>query len=185
MHAITRAVSEKGYAKVTVADVVSLAGVSRRTFYEHFKDVEDCFVAAYEPATRALLAEVEPAVRATPSSDWHERFEVVDRRLSAGAQLRSRHGARVPGRRPRRRARAPSSRAATSTRNSCARCARCATPAAAASYPEVQFRAAVGAIGELVQEHIVDRGADSLAELTPTLVRVGWALLERPATAGR
>src|SRR2546421_12380551 len=62
-HAIVRAVSEKGYAKVTVADVVALAGVSRRTFYEHFKDVEDCFVEAYEAATGAVLAEVEAAVR--------------------------------------------------------------------------------------------------------------------------
>jgi len=51
LHAMTRAVSEKGYAKVTVADIVALAGVSRRTFYEHFKDVEDCFVSAYEAGT--------------------------------------------------------------------------------------------------------------------------------------
>ena len=75
-HAMTRAVSEKGYAKVTVADVVAIAGMSRRTFYEHFKDVEDCFVAAYDAATRALLAEVESAVRSNPFEDWHDRFEV-------------------------------------------------------------------------------------------------------------
>jgi hypothetical protein len=41
-------------------------------------------------------------------------------------------------------------------------------------------QAAVGAIGELVQEHISTRGAESLADLTPTLVRIGWALLESP-----
>ena len=76
-HAMTRAVSEKGYAKVTVADVVALAGVSRRTFYEHFADVEDCFVAAYETATREILGEVGEAVRAARATDWRERFEVA------------------------------------------------------------------------------------------------------------
>ena len=44
--------------------------------------------------------------------------------------------------------------------------------------PEVQFWAAVGAIGELVQDHILTEGADSLPVLTPTLTRLGWALLE-------
>ena len=46
--------------------------------------------------------------------------------------------------------------------------------------PQIQVQAAVGAIGELVQEQIFDRGAESLPELTPTLVRIGWALLESP-----
>ena len=94
LHAITRAVSEKGYSKVTVADVVSLAGVSRRTFYEHFKDVEDCFVAAYETGVGALLSEVELAVRTTPLGG--ERHDVpVAEFVGHGAMVRKRrrHGA--------------------------------------------------------------------------------------------
>jgi hypothetical protein len=35
----------------------------------------------------------------------------------------------------------------------------------------------VGAVGELVEKHIFERGAESLPDLTPTLVRIGWALL--------
>src|SRR3954453_4048235 len=77
LDAMARAVAEKGYAKVTVADVVGLAGVSRRTFYEHFNDVEDCFVEAYAAATRVSLAEVESAVRDARLEDWHDRFEIA------------------------------------------------------------------------------------------------------------
>ncbi|HEY3021063.1 MAG TPA: TetR family transcriptional regulator, partial [Solirubrobacteraceae bacterium] len=36
LDAMARAVAAKGYARVSVADVVQLAGVSRRTFYEQF-----------------------------------------------------------------------------------------------------------------------------------------------------
>src|SRR4051812_36301531 len=46
--AMTEAVAEKGYAKTVVADVVSRSGVSRATFYRMFRDVDDCFRAAYE-----------------------------------------------------------------------------------------------------------------------------------------
>lgn len=41
---------ERGVVGVSVAHVVSRSGVSRRTFYEAFRDREDCFVAAFERA---------------------------------------------------------------------------------------------------------------------------------------
>jgi AcrR family transcriptional regulator len=43
-------VAAKGYADTTIADVVAKARVSRRAFYELFKDKEDCFRAACEQA---------------------------------------------------------------------------------------------------------------------------------------
>jgi AcrR family transcriptional regulator len=42
------AVFRQGYAATTVADLVQLAGVSRRTFYEHFDSKESCFLASYD-----------------------------------------------------------------------------------------------------------------------------------------
>ncbi len=42
--------SERGAGSVTVAHVVSRAGVSRRTFYDLFADREECFLAAFEDA---------------------------------------------------------------------------------------------------------------------------------------
>src|SRR4051794_581972 len=53
--AIAEAVADKGYAATTVGDVVSGAGVSRKTFYEHFSDKEDCFLAAWDTGVQVLF----------------------------------------------------------------------------------------------------------------------------------
>ena len=53
--------AEKGYAAATIEDVVRDAGVSKKTFYEHFSDKLDCFLAAYEAASDELLAHVRAA----------------------------------------------------------------------------------------------------------------------------
>jgi AcrR family transcriptional regulator len=181
LHAITRAVSDKGYAKVTVADVVALAGVSRRTFYEHFDDVEHCFVVAYETATREILTTVGAAAQAVESADWHDRFEVAIATYAetlasdphmARACLVYVHGAGPRAVETRRLVYERFVRQMRTLRNG--------TRAADGEIPTIQVQATVGAIGELVQEHISTRGAESLGELTPTLVRIGWALLESP-----
>ena len=44
------AVDEVGYAGMTVAQVISRARVSRKTFYDVFSDREDCFLAAFDQA---------------------------------------------------------------------------------------------------------------------------------------
>jgi AcrR family transcriptional regulator len=44
------AVEEVGYARMTVAQVIARARVSRKTFYDLFSDREDCFLAAFERA---------------------------------------------------------------------------------------------------------------------------------------
>jgi AcrR family transcriptional regulator len=55
LDAIAEAVAAKGYAATTVGDVVSGAGVSRKTFYEHFADKEECFLAAWDTGVDLLL----------------------------------------------------------------------------------------------------------------------------------
>jgi AcrR family transcriptional regulator len=42
-----KAVEERGFASVTIGDIVRHAAVSRRTFYEHFASKEECFKAAF------------------------------------------------------------------------------------------------------------------------------------------
>src|SRR5689334_20039095 len=61
LDAMAQAVAEKGYPATTVADVIAHAGVSRKTFYEHFRDKEDCFLAAYDTGVELLLGELRAA----------------------------------------------------------------------------------------------------------------------------
>jgi AcrR family transcriptional regulator len=68
-------VADLGYARTTVAHVIARAGVSRKTFYEHFRELEDCFVAAYEEGVRALHEAVDAASQA--SAGWPLEKRVV------------------------------------------------------------------------------------------------------------
>ncbi len=57
---LAEAVAEKGYAAVTLSDIVRHAKVSRRVFYANFESREDCFLAAFEVVVdhlRELIAE--------------------------------------------------------------------------------------------------------------------------------
>jgi AcrR family transcriptional regulator/DNA-binding MarR family transcriptional regulator len=58
--AAVEAVGEVGYARMSVAQVISRARVSRKTFYDVFSDREDCFLTAFSQAVehaRALVIE--------------------------------------------------------------------------------------------------------------------------------
>jgi AcrR family transcriptional regulator len=58
IHATIEVIGEKGYADLTVADVIKRAGVSRRAFYEHFSNREACLLATYD----TIMAESSKAV---------------------------------------------------------------------------------------------------------------------------
>jgi AcrR family transcriptional regulator len=49
---------------MTVEDIIVTAGISRRTFYEHFKNKEAAFLAAYDEVVGQLFAGVTAAVEA-------------------------------------------------------------------------------------------------------------------------
>jgi AcrR family transcriptional regulator len=69
LEATGRAVAEKGYAAATIDDIVRGAGVSKKTFYEHFTDKLDCFLAAYEAASDELFEHVRAAQQAADARD--------------------------------------------------------------------------------------------------------------------
>lgn len=73
LEAMAHAVAEKGYAGVTVSDVVDRAGVSRRTFYEQFPDLEACFIAAYDTGVELVLGQIRAATDHIPIEDWRAR----------------------------------------------------------------------------------------------------------------
>lgn len=72
--AVVRVTATKGYQASSVADILKEAGVGRETFYKHFKDKEDCFVAANDE----LVANLENEVKAAydqPGS-WPQRVRL-------------------------------------------------------------------------------------------------------------
>ncbi|HEY8466766.1 MAG TPA: helix-turn-helix domain-containing protein [Solirubrobacterales bacterium] len=71
--AIAHLSSEHGYNGFSIADVVRRAGVSRATFYELFRNKEECFVGAIELQLRRLMNAVAPAFR--EADEWPDRVE--------------------------------------------------------------------------------------------------------------
>jgi AcrR family transcriptional regulator len=75
--AMALALFEKNYANISVMDVVRIARVSKRTFYEHFSTREACYLATYEALSANLLDRVEQTVSSVPN---------VGERLQAAVQ---------------------------------------------------------------------------------------------------
>ena len=73
LEAMAEAVAEKGYTHMAVADVVSGAGVSRETFYQHFADKEDCFLAAFDLVVDAVRQTMVEAVSGRPAEIFAAR----------------------------------------------------------------------------------------------------------------
>lgn len=57
-------VGHDGYAATTVANVLAYAGVSRKAFYKHFANKQECFLAAYDAITAEGRREVSRAYEA-------------------------------------------------------------------------------------------------------------------------
>jgi AcrR family transcriptional regulator len=70
LDAMAQTVSDRGYATTSVADVLKVARISRRTFYEQFIDKEDCFLAAYEEIATLCNERVVAAYRTETS--WED-----------------------------------------------------------------------------------------------------------------
>ena len=193
LDAVTRAVAEKGYSRVTVGDVVGIAGVSRRTFYEQFKDKEDCFLAAYAAGTEALIKDlVEASLAVGPEAHWREVLKVAIETyvggLAADPDFARTFLVDVLGAGP----------AAVELRGRVyeqfvqqyvilARRAARQQPEIG-DVPEVYLRALVGGIGELVQQHVLTKDARTLPELAPVLVQLVTAVIQGaavPAAASR
>jgi AcrR family transcriptional regulator len=60
------AANRDGYGAANVAAVIEEAGVSRPTFYEHFSDREECFLAAIAEVHRTLMDRLAAALLSNP-----------------------------------------------------------------------------------------------------------------------
>jgi AcrR family transcriptional regulator len=66
--AMAETCATKGYAPATIADVCQRAGVSRATFYELFKDKEDCLSAAMELSLADAMGRIVAVY--SPDKPW-------------------------------------------------------------------------------------------------------------------
>ncbi len=73
--AMMEVAGERGAANATVAHVVARSGVSRRTFYEMFRDREDCLAEAFEVSVGRAAERVLPAYEAPRG--WQARLRAA------------------------------------------------------------------------------------------------------------
>jgi AcrR family transcriptional regulator len=74
LEAMVRVVGRKGYKATSVADVIEEANTSRTTFYKHFEDKHDCFLAAYDLAVERVLDAV--IANCSGEQSWLDRVRV-------------------------------------------------------------------------------------------------------------
>jgi AcrR family transcriptional regulator len=70
---IAESVRERGLRGTTVADVVRIARVSRRTFYQHFDDLVDCYLELMRLLSEELLEAIREAMESGGTAE--ERIE--------------------------------------------------------------------------------------------------------------
>lgn len=68
LDAVANLAAAKGYADLTIPDIVQEAAVSVQAFYEHFSGKEDAFLVAYEVGHRRALVAFERAYES--QHDW-------------------------------------------------------------------------------------------------------------------
>jgi AcrR family transcriptional regulator len=188
LDAMVQAVAEKGFARVAVADVIDRAGVSRKTFYEQFANKQECFLAAYDAGVDRLLAAIDDALDAL-APDWlagtRRAVEVYLEAMAASPGFARAFLIEVLGAGPE----ALSRRDVVQERFAAQlaaihRRARADIPEIPALPPHT-FRAAVGAVNELVTAHVLEHGAATLPELTGAILDVHLALLVGRELAAR
>jgi AcrR family transcriptional regulator len=77
--ATIKAISENGFVATTISDLVKRAGVSRRSFYEHFENKEECLLATYDALVGRVTERIATAFK--PEDDWTEQIEQIVRAL--------------------------------------------------------------------------------------------------------
>jgi AcrR family transcriptional regulator len=182
LDAVVREVAEQGYADVTVADVVRRAGVSRRTFYEHFEDRQACFLAAYRTGVEVVIGRILARTREIPDADWRTKLraglEAYTRELAAQPEFARTLLVDVLG----------AGREAVELRQRLSELfvrifhglseQAAEQDAGLVVPPDVFLRALVGGMGELVQQHVLREDASTLPDLTPDLVRMAEIVIE-------
>lgn len=72
-------VSRKGYAAATVRDLLAASGLSRRTYYDLYKDKEECYLDAFGDVAEQIVDRVTAAYEAghTPREQMRLALEAL------------------------------------------------------------------------------------------------------------
>lgn len=161
--------AEKGYRAVTVQDIITDAGVSRRTFYDLFNDKQQCFLLAYELVMDRVFAAVEAAY-------WEGERPWPERIASALSAVLAQFAAEPVFARLAMVEVLGAGRAALARRDAELRrfevffgAGRVALPAPLAGQPDLG-RAVVGGVSEAVYARILAGQAERLPEIAADLV---------------
>lgn len=74
MDAIAELTAEQGYDATKIGDIVSRAGVARKTLYDNFEGKEEVFLAAFDSAIDEAMQRIEEDC-AKVEGGWEERVE--------------------------------------------------------------------------------------------------------------
>jgi AcrR family transcriptional regulator len=82
MHgAMIEAVAANGYGRTSVKQVVTLAGVSRRAFYEQFANKQECFLSTLDLIASQAMEQIAASYRGADGS-LEQRLEIALRRFA-------------------------------------------------------------------------------------------------------
>jgi AcrR family transcriptional regulator len=171
--AMADAVGEQGYAETTVGHVLSRARMSRRTFYQLFRNREECFLAAYDVALGEAMERLALA-HGGNSGRWSGQVEAA---LAALFE----YLASEPGLARVWLVEAPSAGAAGIERHErtmkqlaerLAELRRDGEGGGANGHAAVRFEASVGAVHRVAQARLLAGRADELPELAADMARV-------------
>jgi AcrR family transcriptional regulator len=180
--ALVETVRISGPLSITVTDIVKAAGISRRTFYEHFADLDECFDSTCDQAFD-LFFDPFAAAYAGPGL-WAERLDSALRALLGALAAEPFLGELCLVHAPARQADRRTYRRAVETLTEALRGAREVTTFSQEPSPLGEELLAEGSVA-LIAARLTCGQGERLQELAPQLVRMLRAPLElEPADWG-
>jgi AcrR family transcriptional regulator len=185
MAALAVLMTERGYAGVTIGELVRRAGVSRTSFYQHFAGKQECLFAAYD--WYAAVTATALTTGFDPAQPWRRYLEttlgrlldVLSRDLTATRAFLVEMDAAGPAARQRERDTARAFAALLAERHAEVR----ACHPELGPLPDRAYLGLVLAVRDLIREALEQQPEPGLHDLAPDLATIATALFEGAAAA--
>lgn len=183
IHGVTLAVAEQALNGTTIRDIAERAGVSKKTFYEHFPDKLACFLAAYDHGAAALMGEVVEATVAArraglgPTAQFRDGTRAYLSFLQREAPYSRTFCLEMLAAGPEATARHRAGRAAFADTVAVWHGLYAAGQPAWPAVSAFSFEAATGLIYEIASGRIADGASDQLLDIADDLAQAALAVL--------